>query len=250
MGQVANMGFGSTALKLIQTFFYAIAFCCSATILGFYSYFLAIQADRDRAIPQWQKAVEGMSGIGVVYTIFAVILTCCLGGKAFFAFLATSGSPATTNARRSSAHRQRITTLLAAAPSGSSADAATRPAMMLMLRMLRLRVLSVCHQLLFVHRKRLATQPTHTLTTSTTTTLQFQPLVATTLPQLVAVSTHMAMTTATQAGTSKPVHADGRRSCRSSAGMVFSCGSKCLRFYDTLIPLNRRISFQQRTCKE
>merc|ERR1712036_158576 len=146
---------------------------------------------------------------------------------------------------------------LAAAPSGSSADAATRPAMMLMLRMLRLRVLSVCHQLLFVHRKRLATlarllatQPTHTLTTSTTTTLQFQPLVATTLPQLVAVSTHMAMTTATQAGTSKPVHADGRRSCRSSAGMVFSCGSKCLRFYDTLIPLNRRISFQQRTCKE
>jgi len=29
-----------------------------------------------------------MSGIGVVYTIFAVILTCCLGGKAFFAFLA------------------------------------------------------------------------------------------------------------------------------------------------------------------
>jgi len=82
------MGFGSTALKLIQTFFYAIAFCCSAIILGFYSYFLAIQADRDRAIPQWQKAVEGMSGIGVVYTIFAVILTCCLGGKAFFAFLA------------------------------------------------------------------------------------------------------------------------------------------------------------------
>jgi len=51
--------FGSTALKLIQTFFYAIAFCCSAIILGFYSYFLAIQADRDRAIPQWQKAVEG-----------------------------------------------------------------------------------------------------------------------------------------------------------------------------------------------
>lgn len=29
-----------------------------------------------------------MSGIGVVYTIFAVILTCCLGGKTFFAFLA------------------------------------------------------------------------------------------------------------------------------------------------------------------
>jgi len=82
------MGFGSAALKFIQTFLYAVAFCCSAIILGFYSYFLAIQADRDVSIPQWQKAVEGMSGIGVVYTIFAVVLTCCLGGKAFFAFLA------------------------------------------------------------------------------------------------------------------------------------------------------------------
>lgn len=82
------MGFGQTALKLIQTFFYAVAFCASAIILGFYSYFLAIQADRNRAIPKWQQAVEGMAGIGVVYTIFAVILTCCLGGKKFFAFLA------------------------------------------------------------------------------------------------------------------------------------------------------------------
>lgn len=29
-----------------------------------------------------------MSGVGVVYTIFAVILTCCLGGITIFAFLA------------------------------------------------------------------------------------------------------------------------------------------------------------------
>jgi len=82
------MAFGATALKLFQTFFYALAFCCSTIILGLYSYFLATQAQHNVAIPRWQKAVEGISGIGVVYTIFAVVLTCCLGGKIFFAFLA------------------------------------------------------------------------------------------------------------------------------------------------------------------
>jgi len=82
------MAFGGAALKLFQTFLYVLCFLCSGVILGIYSYFLSVQADRNRSIPQWQKAVEGMSGIGVVYTIFAVILTCCLGGKKFFAFLA------------------------------------------------------------------------------------------------------------------------------------------------------------------
>ena len=82
------MAFGGAALKLFQTFLYTLCFCCSAIILGFYSYFLSIEADRNGHIPRWQKAVEGISGIGVVYTIFAVILTCCLGGISFFAFLA------------------------------------------------------------------------------------------------------------------------------------------------------------------
>ncbi len=35
------------------------------------SYFLAVQADRNVSIPKWEKAVEGISGIGVVYTILA-----------------------------------------------------------------------------------------------------------------------------------------------------------------------------------
>lgn len=81
------MGFGGLTLKLFQTFLYALEFCCAAIILGIYSYFLAVQSNRNVGVPQWEKAVEGMSGIGVVYTIFAVILTCCLGGVAFFAFL-------------------------------------------------------------------------------------------------------------------------------------------------------------------
>lgn len=82
------MGFGGAALKIFQTVLYILCFCCAGVILGIYSYFLSVEADRDRSIPKWQKAVEGIAGIGVVYTIFAVILTCCLGGKKFFAFLA------------------------------------------------------------------------------------------------------------------------------------------------------------------
>jgi hypothetical protein len=81
------MALGSAALKLFQTFLYALAFCCSAIILGIYSYFLAVQSNRHAPIARWEKAVEGVSGIAVVYTIFATILTCCIGGISFFAFL-------------------------------------------------------------------------------------------------------------------------------------------------------------------
>ena len=34
------------------------------------------------------KAVEGIAGGAVIYTAFAVLLTCFVGGKTFFAFLA------------------------------------------------------------------------------------------------------------------------------------------------------------------
>lgn len=76
------------ALKFFQTFLYAACFCCAGLILAFYSYFLAVQADRDINIPRWEKAVEGISGVACVYSAFAVILTCCIGGVIFFAFLA------------------------------------------------------------------------------------------------------------------------------------------------------------------
>jgi len=82
------MALGGAALKVFQTILYALEFCCAAIILGIYSYFLATLADRNLAIPTWEKAVEGMSGAAVLYTIFAVLLTCFLGGKSFFAFLA------------------------------------------------------------------------------------------------------------------------------------------------------------------
>jgi hypothetical protein len=81
------MAFGGTFLKLFQTVLYAIEFCCAAIILGIYSYFLSVLADRDIHISQTLQAVEGISGAAVLYTIFAVLLTCFLGGKAFFALL-------------------------------------------------------------------------------------------------------------------------------------------------------------------
>lgn len=75
-------------LRLLQSALYALIFCCAAIILGFYSYFLSVLADRNRHIPTWEKAVEGISGAAVLYLIFATILTCCLGGVTIFALLA------------------------------------------------------------------------------------------------------------------------------------------------------------------
>lgn len=74
-------------LRLFQTFLYALAFCCAAIILGIYSYFLAVLADRDLPIAKDWRAVEGLSGAAVLYTILAILLTCCLAGVTFFSFL-------------------------------------------------------------------------------------------------------------------------------------------------------------------
>ncbi|KAI8935017.1 hypothetical protein NX059_008682 [Plenodomus lindquistii] len=82
------MGLGRAALKLGATALYAIEFACAAVILGIYSYFLAVQADRNAPIDTWEKAVTGLSGAVVLYCIFAVLLTCFLGGKTIFALLA------------------------------------------------------------------------------------------------------------------------------------------------------------------
>ncbi|OQO09113.1 hypothetical protein B0A48_06004 [Cryoendolithus antarcticus] len=79
--------FKGGALRLVQTALYAITFCCSAIILGFFSYFLSVLADRKLTIPTKWKAVEGLAGAAVLYSICAILLTCCLGGVTFFAFL-------------------------------------------------------------------------------------------------------------------------------------------------------------------
>jgi hypothetical protein len=81
------MAIGGALLRISSTLFYALEFCCAGIILGIYSYFLSVEADRDVTIPRWQQAVTGMSGGVVLYTIFAVLLTCFLGGKTIFALL-------------------------------------------------------------------------------------------------------------------------------------------------------------------
>ena len=79
--------FKGGALRLTQTALYTLAFLASGVILGIYSYFLAVLADRNTSIRTTYKAIEGISGAAVLYTIAAVLLTCCLGGVKVFAFL-------------------------------------------------------------------------------------------------------------------------------------------------------------------
>ena len=75
--------------RTAATILYTLEFLISILILGIFSYFLATLARRDGAtIPQWQKAVEGLSGASALYCIFAIIFTCFLGGITFFAFVA------------------------------------------------------------------------------------------------------------------------------------------------------------------
>ena len=82
------MAVGGAILRTLATLVRALQFCCAAIILGIFSYFLAVLAEHNLYIPRWEQAVEGMSGAAVLYTIFAILLTCFLGGKMFFAFLA------------------------------------------------------------------------------------------------------------------------------------------------------------------
>lgn len=99
------MAGGGLALKGASSFIRALQFLCAALILGIFSYFLArefvpfepISSQTDlsyidlhrnnQGIPKWEKAVEGISGAAVIYTAFAVIFTCFLGGVTIFSAL-------------------------------------------------------------------------------------------------------------------------------------------------------------------
>ncbi|EXJ84692.1 hypothetical protein A1O3_05362 [Capronia epimyces CBS 606.96] len=82
------MALGGLILRFGQTGLRFLEFGCAAIILGIYSYYLAVLADHNTHIPTWEKAVEGMSGAAVLYTIFGILLTICLGGLAFFSIFA------------------------------------------------------------------------------------------------------------------------------------------------------------------
>ncbi|KAK4935297.1 hypothetical protein LTR66_015474, partial [Elasticomyces elasticus] len=79
---------GGGFLRLLQTAIYVLCFCCAGLALGIYSYFLAVLSKHHLQIANWKRAVEGIAGVGTLFSIFAILLTCFLGGKPFFAFLA------------------------------------------------------------------------------------------------------------------------------------------------------------------
>jgi len=81
------MAFGGVALKAVSWFLRFIEFCCAAIILSIFSYFLSVLHNHGLHIDTYIRAVEGISGAGVLYTIFAILLVFCLGGVAFFSFL-------------------------------------------------------------------------------------------------------------------------------------------------------------------
>ena len=82
------MAVGGIALRSASTLIRLIQLLASVLILGIFSYFLASLARHHLPIATYIKAVEGIAGAAVIYSAFAVILTCFLGGVTFFAFLA------------------------------------------------------------------------------------------------------------------------------------------------------------------
>lgn len=81
----AKSGF---SLKLLQWFNRGVQFACCALILALTSYFLAAMSNHSLNIPTDIRAVEGISGIGVIYTALGVLLVCCLAGFTLTSFLA------------------------------------------------------------------------------------------------------------------------------------------------------------------
>lgn len=79
---------GGAFLRISQTLLRILQLLCGIVALAIYSYFLAVLTDHHLPTKNWVRAVEGMSGASVLYLIFAVILTLCLGGVTFFALIA------------------------------------------------------------------------------------------------------------------------------------------------------------------
>lgn len=76
------------ALKFLQWFIRGIQFCCAAIILALFSYFLAVMTDHHIFIHNWVRAVEGISGAAVLYTLLGLLLLCCVAGHPFTSFIA------------------------------------------------------------------------------------------------------------------------------------------------------------------
>lgn len=82
------MAFGGLALKSTQTLLRTLQLLGSILILGIFSYFLAAQANHGLFKAAWVKAVEGIAGAAILWTLFALLLTCFVGGVTAFGALA------------------------------------------------------------------------------------------------------------------------------------------------------------------
>lgn len=83
------MGAGSGfALKLLQWINRGVQFACSGLILALTSYFLAVMSNHSITIPTSLRAVEGIAGVGVLYTGVGILLVCCLAGFTLTSFIA------------------------------------------------------------------------------------------------------------------------------------------------------------------
>ncbi|KAI9049646.1 hypothetical protein LZ554_006671 [Drepanopeziza brunnea f. sp. 'monogermtubi'] len=79
--------FGGLALKSTSMFLRFVEFACAAVVLGIFTYYLVTLHNHSIRIPTNVRAVEGISGAAVLYTILAVLFVCCLGGITIFGFI-------------------------------------------------------------------------------------------------------------------------------------------------------------------
>ncbi|CAM1508384.1 Fc.00g052320.m01.CDS01 [Cosmosporella sp. VM-42] len=75
-------------LKCFQWFIRGVQFGCAALILAIYSYFLATLHNHNLPTSTSVRAVEGISGVAVLYTLCGLLLLCCVAGMTFTSFLA------------------------------------------------------------------------------------------------------------------------------------------------------------------
>lgn len=66
-----------TTLRALKLLLRAIQFLCAALILAIYSYFLAALANHSLPTPTSVRAVEGISGFAVLYSLVCILILCC-----------------------------------------------------------------------------------------------------------------------------------------------------------------------------
>jgi len=76
------------ALKFLQWFIRGVQLLCAAVVLGIYAYFLATLHNHSLNIATSVRAVAGISGAAILYTLIGLLLLCCVAGLPFTSFIA------------------------------------------------------------------------------------------------------------------------------------------------------------------